>query len=98
MTYHAKLISGGKIVVPAEVRRALGVKDGDSIVIERDDRRQFVLKTYAQVVKEVQAAFKAMIGPYQGSKVDDFVADKHREVEEEEQRTREWLEAYHKSK
>ncbi|WP_066658834.1 MULTISPECIES: AbrB/MazE/SpoVT family DNA-binding domain-containing protein [unclassified Sphingomonas] len=98
MTYHAKMIAGGKIVVPAEVRRALGVKDGDSIVIERDERGQFILKTYAQVVKEVQAKFKAMVGPYEGSLVDEFIADKRREAEEEDRRTQEWLAEYHKTK
>lgn len=53
MTYHAKVIAGGKIVIPAELRRELGIKDGNSVVIERDDRGQLVLKSYAQVVKEV---------------------------------------------
>ena len=36
MTYHAKVIAGGKIVIPAELRRELGIKDGDSIVLERE--------------------------------------------------------------
>lgn len=98
MTYHAKVIAGGKIVIPAELRRELGIKDGDSVVIERDDRGQLVLKSYAQVVKEVQANFRAMIGPYQGSMVDELIADRRREAEEEDRRTREWLETYHKTK
>lgn len=97
MSYHAKMIAGGKIVVPAEVRRELGVKDGDSIVIERDERGQFILKTYAQVVKEVQAAFKSMIGPYEGSMIDALVAEREREAAEEERRTQEWLDRYHPS-
>jgi AbrB family looped-hinge helix DNA binding protein len=36
MTYHAKVIAGGKVVIPAEIRRELGIKDGDSVVIERN--------------------------------------------------------------
>lgn len=98
MTYHAKVIAGGKIVIPAELRRELGIKDGDSVVIERDDRGQLVLKSYAQVVKEVQANFRAMIGPYEGSIVDELIADRRREAEEEDRRTREWLETHHKTK
>ena len=98
MTYHAKVIAGGKIVIPAELRRELGIKDGDSVVIERDERGQLVLKSYAQVVKEVQANFRAMIGPYEGSMVDELIADRRREAEEEDRRTREWLETYHKTK
>ena len=34
MTYHAKVIAGGKIVIPAELRRALGIRDGDSVSLE----------------------------------------------------------------
>lgn len=36
MTYHAKVIAGGKIVIPAALRRELGIMDGDSVVLERD--------------------------------------------------------------
>lgn len=36
MTYHAKVIAGGKVVIPAALRRELGIKDGDSVVLERD--------------------------------------------------------------
>jgi len=35
MTYHAKVIAGGKIVIPADLRRELGIKDGDSVALER---------------------------------------------------------------
>ncbi|MDY0967605.1 AbrB/MazE/SpoVT family DNA-binding domain-containing protein [Sphingomonas sp. CFBP9021] len=28
------MITGGKIVIPADLRRELGIKDGDSIVLE----------------------------------------------------------------
>lgn len=34
MTYHAKVIAGGKIVIPADLRREFGIKDGDSVVLE----------------------------------------------------------------
>ena len=37
MTYHAKVIAGGKIVIPADLRRELGINDGDTVVIERTD-------------------------------------------------------------
>ena len=80
MTYHAKIIAGGKIVIPAELRRALGFKDGDSIVIEREGDT-LVLKTYAQVVREVQQAFKAMLPETGISMVDELIAERRREAE-----------------
>lgn len=82
MTYHAKIIAGGKIVIPAELRRALGFNDGDSIVIEREGDT-LVLKTYAQVVREVQQAFKAMLPDTGISMVDELIAERRREAERE---------------
>jgi AbrB family transcriptional regulator, stage V sporulation protein T len=80
MSYHGKVISGGKVVVPAELRRALGFTDGESVVFERNGE-SVVIKTYAQVVREVQAAVKAMIKePFT---VDDFIADRRAEAERE---------------
>jgi len=36
MTFSAKLIKGGKIVIPAELRRELGFNEGDRLVFERE--------------------------------------------------------------
>jgi len=81
MTYHVKVIAGGKIVIPAELRREFGIKDGDSLVIERDEHGSMVLKTYEQVVKEVQAQFRALLPKdYTGSMVDELIADRRAEA------------------
>ena len=74
MTYQAKVIAGGKIVIPAALRRELDINEGDSLVIEPDGKGNLVLKTYAQVVKEGQAKFRAMVGP--DYSVDQFLAER----------------------
>ena len=68
MTYHAKVIAGGKIVIPAELRREFGISDGDSVVLSKSDDGGISVKTYAQVVREAQQAFRAMTG-------DDYSVD-----------------------
>lgn len=74
MTYQAKVIAGGKIVIPAELRREFGIKDGDSLVIERDPAGGLVVKTYGQVVREVQRDFKSLVRkPFT---VDQFLAER----------------------
>ena len=45
MTYSATVISGGKIVMPAELRREFGMNDGGSLVIERGDAGHMVVRT-----------------------------------------------------
>lgn len=80
MTYHSKVIAGGKIVIPADLRREFGIKDGDSLVIARDPAGGLTIKTYDQVVKEVQARFAARIGSYEGNLSDELIADRRREA------------------
>lgn len=82
MTYHAKLIKGGKIVIPAELRREFGLQEGDTLVLERQGD-SLVIKTYAQVVREVQAEFKALLGDHKGSAVDDLLAERRAEAARE---------------
>ena len=82
MTYHAKLIKGGKIVIPAELRREFGFKDGDTLVFESEGGR-LILKTYAQVVRDVQAEFKAMVPAGNRSMVDELLAERRAEAARE---------------
>ena len=78
MTYHAKVIAGGKIVIPAEFRRALGIADGDSVLIARDAEGGLSIKTHAQVIEDGQRAYRAALKhPFT---VDDFIADRRAEA------------------
>lgn len=82
MSYQAKLIKGGKIVIPAELRREFGFKEGDILVLEREGNG-VVIKTYMQIVREVQAEFKAMLGSSNRSMVDELIAERRAEAERE---------------
>ncbi len=80
MSYHAKVIKGGKIVIPAELRREFGFKEGDTLVLEREGNG-LVLKTYKQVLTEIQAKVKSLIkNPIA---VDDYITEKRREAKSE---------------
>lgn len=83
MTYHAKLIKGGKIVIPAELRRELGFADGDILVIEREGDG-FVVRSFEHVVRDIQKRVKELIK--QPFTVDDYLAEKYAETERENQR------------
>jgi len=80
MTYTAKIIKGGKIVIPAALRRELGFADGDRLVFEREGN-SLVVKSHSQVIRELQQAFKAAIKePFT---VDDFLAERRAEAARE---------------
>jgi AbrB family transcriptional regulator, stage V sporulation protein T len=88
MTYQAKVISGGKIVIPAELRRQMGINEGDTLVLEEEGDGRIVLKIYKQVVREVQEEVRRMLPPGV-SLVDDLLAERRREFEMEEREIRE---------
>jgi AbrB family looped-hinge helix DNA binding protein len=73
MTYHAKVIAGGKIVIPADLRREFGIKDGDTLVLERDAQGGVSIKTFQQVVQETQEEARAIFGA--DYSVDQFVRE-----------------------
>lgn len=79
MAYFAKIIAGGKIVIPAELRRDLGMIDGDSVTITRSSDGALSIRTHNQVVAEGQRKYREMLkSPFT---VDDFVAERRREAE-----------------
>lgn len=83
MTYLAKIIKGGKIVIPAELRRELGFADGDRLVLEREGEA-LVIKSYRQVVREVQEAFRPFKPQDGSSLVDELIAERRKEAQQED--------------
>jgi bifunctional DNA-binding transcriptional regulator/antitoxin component of YhaV-PrlF toxin-antitoxin module len=97
MTQQAKVIDGGKGVIRADIRREPDIKQDDSLVVERDSAGAVVLKTYAQVCREVQQRFRDMrraggaaaVGG--GSVVDESIADRREEARREDVEDEAWL-------
>ena len=72
----------GRIILPRELRRALGVGKGSRVVIEaRDDRLE--LTTADRLRREAQERYQRLF-PGQGRHaVDDFLVEKREEVRRE---------------
>lgn len=62
MTYHAKVIAGGKIVIPADLRREFGIKDGDTLILDKDESGRLSIMTFEQSVRESQRRARAIFG------------------------------------
>ncbi|TCP73304.1 AbrB/MazE/SpoVT family DNA-binding domain-containing protein [Sphingomonas sp. PP-CE-1G-424] len=89
MTYHAKVVSG-QIVLPPELRRDAGIEDGDSLVIELNPDGGLTMKTYAQVVREVQSEFRSMAKPVDRNLVDELLADRRADAVRENAEIEDW--------
>ncbi len=73
MTDHAKVMDGGKVVLPAALCRELGIVDGDSLLVGCLDDGGLTLHTQAQVVKAAQLKCRVLLGDYS---VDQFLRDR----------------------
>ncbi len=89
MTYHAKVVSG-QIALPLELRRDAGIEDGDSLVIEINPDGGLTMKTYAQVVREVQSEFRSMAKPVDRNLVDELLAERRADAVRENTEIEDW--------
>jgi bifunctional DNA-binding transcriptional regulator/antitoxin component of YhaV-PrlF toxin-antitoxin module len=76
------LSEGGRIVIPSEMRRAIGAKIGERLGLALDDCGELHLFTRAQGIKRAQQIF-APFAPDSYSLVDEFIAERHAEAERE---------------
>ena len=71
----------GRVVIPAEYRRALGLREGDAVVIQLDDGALRIL-TRAQAIRRAQE----ILAPYlagKGSLADELIAERRAEAARE---------------
>ena len=53
----AKLTSKGQVTIPVEIRKKLGVKDGDKILFIEDEGRIYVTNASMEALRRAQIAF-----------------------------------------
>jgi len=85
--YAIKMSDGGRVVVPAEVRRALGVSEGETLIGELRDG-EFVLTTKRARMEAAVRYFQKFCPPQPGrSLVDEFIAERRAEAAREDGNT-----------
>jgi AbrB family transcriptional regulator (stage V sporulation protein T) len=80
MTYQAKLIKGGKIVIPAELRRELGFQDGDALYVEREGTK-LIVQSHAAMRQDIRNKVKAALK--RPVSVDSYLKEKWVEADRE---------------
>ncbi len=53
----AKVTSKGQITIPVDIRRKLGVKEGDKVLFVEDRGRIYVMNSSMEALQKAQAAF-----------------------------------------
>ena len=76
-----KIIEGGKLVIPASMRRELGIATGDTVVVDVADG-ELRVRSMPAAVARAQAILRRHV-PEGVSLADELVADRRREAERE---------------
>lgn len=74
-----KITSGGRLVIPANYRRELGLNDGDTVTLRVQDGELRILSV-RQAVRRAQEIVRKYI-PAERSLVDELIAERRRETE-----------------
>ncbi|HZQ37309.1 MAG TPA: AbrB/MazE/SpoVT family DNA-binding domain-containing protein [Dehalococcoidia bacterium] len=76
-----KVGEGGRIVIPAEFRKAIGVRNGDVLILSLKGN-ELHLFTVAEAVRQAQEVFSKYL-PEEHAIVDEFIADRRAEAARE---------------
>lgn len=78
----AKVTSKGQITIPIEIRKKLGIKEGDKILLVEDQGRVIMINSSMEALWEAQTAFEAeaeRLGIKDEQDVTDLIRDLRRE-------------------
>jgi AbrB family looped-hinge helix DNA binding protein len=78
MAYHLHVASNGRIVLPAEVRKRLGLSEGGDLLME-ETPDGLVLRTVAHSVARAQAIARRYLQNRPDASVDAFLATRRTE-------------------
>ena len=76
-----KLVSGGRIQVPADIRRALGLSDGDAVIMEVVGG-ELRVRPYREVLARVRENLRRYV-PEGVSLADELIAERRAAAETE---------------
>jgi len=76
-----RLVSGGRLQIPARVRRELGLKDGDAVRMEIVDG-ELRVRPYRDVLAEISTRLRQYV-PEDVSLSEELIADRRAEAERE---------------
>jgi len=75
----AKLSNGGRVVIPAEIRHALGIQDGDTLLFDLRDGEVRVTSRRTQM-RRAQSSFQQLWPKDGPSPVDELIAERRAEA------------------
>ena len=84
MWAQAKVADNGRLSIPANQRKLLGLEHGGQVVLAVD-RGVLMVKPVAQLLDDIQAKAVQLLGPSDGGEVDRFLGERRTEAAGEQQ-------------
>jgi bifunctional DNA-binding transcriptional regulator/antitoxin component of YhaV-PrlF toxin-antitoxin module len=81
-TMRAKVSGSGRLSIPVQLRRAVGLENGGDVLVDLDGKA-IRIRTVDQVVAQAQEISRRLLRGKKGVSVDDFLAERRREAERE---------------
>jgi AbrB family looped-hinge helix DNA binding protein len=81
MIIRAKVTQGGRIVIPADVRKRLGIEVGETVNLQ-EDGSTLIVSSSSAALKRLQQSLKGKV-PAGVSVVDELIAERRKEAERE---------------
>jgi len=76
--YRGRIVSGGRLQIPADVRKELGLADGDKVRLEIVDG-ELRVRSLGAVIKAIQAEVRRYV-PEGVSLADELIAERRAEA------------------
>jgi AbrB family looped-hinge helix DNA binding protein len=74
-----KIIEGGKLVIPASMRRAMGIARGDTVVVELLPDGELRVRPLASTIREAQEVVRKSVRPAR-SLADELMRERKRDA------------------
>ena len=78
---HARIDQNGRVLIPAEARRALGLRPGDAVVIQVEDGEARIF-SLDEAIRRAQELVRKYVPPGR-SLSDELIAERRAEAERE---------------
>ena len=79
MSQAVKIIEGGKLVIPASMRRAMGIARGDTVVVELLPDGELRVRPLASTIREAQEVVRKSVRPAR-SLADELMRERKRDA------------------
>ncbi len=79
---HARVSGSGRLSIPAEFRKAVGLEHGGDVVVELNGH-EIRIRTVDEIVDRAQAMTRRLLGGKRCGSVEAFLAERRKEAEPE---------------